>query len=285
MKLALFVTGTTGSGKTTLIRRLASMGWSTFCTGDLFRAMNRKLSKEESAVAPASFNDTVRHYLSMFMATEFFRPGITLAAIETVPRSIEQVEWLDGFRGQGWTIIVLALDARYEVRVNRVKSRNMTQAQDRTEGDLAKLAEEQHTWRGFLDKLEAVGIDVYHMDTSDWDYVGEAKSGIQGLSSMMQAGINLFNAKTQHRANLTPGRMVSRCMDELKEYWLHGNTGTKEQLISELVDAMWFLLLAFKAHGLGASEVYEHYMKKASINNVRHDHGCKPHTGMEDDHA
>ena len=51
MRIALFITGTTGSGKTTMLDWLGAHGWRTFSTGRYFRSRRMEAAEDDRVVA------------------------------------------------------------------------------------------------------------------------------------------------------------------------------------------------------------------------------------------
>jgi len=53
--------------------------------------------------------------------------------------------------------------------------------------------------------------------------------------------------------------------------------------VDELVDCLWFNLLAFNAEGIDAYGVLEAFLRKSEVNQFRHESGTKPHVGASGD--
>ena len=272
LKLCICVTGTTGSGKTTFVRALGNRGFRTIHTGELFRSTSQTVKHGESTIAPASFDEQVYQCINRTL-TSISGP-VGLVAIECFPRDARQTEWFDVIRDAGWCPIVIILDASEEIRYNRVTSRNITDTK-RMEHDRKKMSEENDKFKVLLTRsLEKNDIKTLTYDTSKWDY-----SDVHDLSTfcdmrtMINCAFNYWSQKqgyapTNELPNLE--RMVFRAKEEMGEY-----EGSKRP--EELIDSLWFLLLALRGCGWTAEQIFSKFMFKYNINEERMEKGIKPH--------
>ena len=275
MKYCLFITGTTGSGKSTLLKRLAAMGWHTLSTGAVFRDMKVEIGKGDSPVSPEFFdtmlNETIQNFLLKHMVSSG-RP--CLCAIEAVPRHPRQWEWVVDAYNNGWMVGIVFMDADYHIRYGRIQSRDMA----RLAVDNQKMMDEGGLLSSLVQtKPPTLPMQVY--DTGGWvveNAVTECE--VTALTNMMTAAVNFFNSKSSHRGDLTAAHMAHRAVDELNEYLDAVKKGErKESLVTELIDSLWFNLLALVAEKMDAQQVYETFMRKFDVNNMRLDRGIKHH--------
>lgn len=291
MKLCLCVSGETGAGKTTLVNRLGSMGWSTFHSGDIVRSMKGQILETDSKVSPASADDAIYKALMHQSRKLMDLPHPVLFAVESVPRAPHQVSWLARLHEMGWMVQTIWLQASEKVRHSRVTSRNVVAGDaDRQKLDVAKIEEERgHQFLGAI--LHALAththipahmrtIPVYNTDSWTADYASEPDYAV--LHNMITAGENLFMSRVGNENRALKGdRMARRAMEELQEYLEQGDLARLSSKVEELVDALWFILLAFRSHGLNARQIYQQYMVKNGINQYRLETGTKPHADMD----
>lgn len=272
MKLCICVTGTTGSGKSTFTRALGIRGFRTVHTGDLFRSLKMTPASGESTVAPISFDDKVMGCVERTL--DSVTGPIGMVAIECLPRDARQVSFLERIQDRGWFVMVVLLDADEEVRYNRVVSRNVCDP-TRMEHDRAKMIEESLRFKIELsDALchNTSGIPLLTYDTSRWDY-SDVKdlSTFCDLRTMLGCAFNYWRQKSTGSDPMPdPARMASRAMDEVIEYAENGSPG-------ELIDALWFILLALRAHGWTSETIFSKFLYKYNINEERMEKGIKPY--------
>lgn len=276
MKLCLFITGTTGSGKSTLVEKLGMMGWVTVHTGDMFRKFNaeKSVSAGESVIAPASFDSHVYNAIrSALQQASASLPA--LVAVECCPRSEKQIDWIREAVADGWVVQIVCLDADVGVRENRVVSRSCaTLDPKRLQRDVDKLREEGSTFtESLFNSFEPDLVSPVLLDTSNWQYTNNQ---VVSLGSMIQIALNFYRRKQSglHWAQQSSSAMVRRCQEELSE---HHQASGKAHRLEELIDALWFLLLACNAEGASAEDICRMFVEKASVNNLRESRQIKPH--------
>jgi dephospho-CoA kinase len=275
MKLCLCVTGLTGAGKTTLVRQLGLMGWRTCHSGDLFRKHMHSIPDDDDPIAP-EFADKIIHDALMATAKEVMdAPGIGLLAVECIPRAVRSVDWVVELRDMGYMVHVLLLSAKKSLRESRVESRDLHDT-NRLSIDRRKMVAEQMTdvFFDIRQELEGLEIPVTYCETDEWQYTLNTTAPAFSIDRMLNCAINFYGEKVDYSKELGVPRMLERTFDELAEAKRasdqHGPTS--QHLVTELVDALWFLLGAFKAAGVqNGRELVQHYLAKAAINQHRLD--------------
>ena len=276
MKLCLFVTGSTGSGKTTLVRNLGLRGWTTLHTGDLYRQHNPVIPDGESKIAPESFDDKVYDYIHSILTRP--QKGISLYAIEAVPRNAAQVEWISDFAmNEGVLCPILCLYAKPDIRRTRVNSRDMGNL-DRHKLSMERLDEEGDVdfWSPIDIAIDEYGLSYSALDTSDNEYPPEYSP--TSLMEMVNIANNFYNEVVDYGKELDGEKMMARAIEELYEAAEFDDPGKR---MEELVDALWFLLLACRSTGeLSVESITAAFRHKAAVNQHRLQTGNKPHGWM-----
>lgn len=296
LNVCYFVTGPTAGGKTTLVDALGRLGWSTLHTGDMLRARNIYASAGESAVSPKSADILVDEWVDKVLtpATESSNPR--LVAIESCPRNEGQLKYMDLARDRGYIPIILFLDADKRIRFDRMTGRDMAVVHGRREVDIRKFQEESDSepW-GFLgmymrgsyltstclysentrEPTPVYRIDTTHKNIGSYEY---PLSAVIGIDLIMTAGVNYFNkiklGKMESHTSISPARMVARCIEELQEFHVATHKVHKQE---ELIDSLWFLLLAMNAEGMSSETIVKRFTQKYNINCNRQMTGTKPH--------
>jgi len=279
LKLCMFITGTTGSGKTTLVRALGARGFRTVHTGEMFRAEHGTIKEGESAIAPQSYDAKVKGYI--LDTIKSITGPVGLVAIECFPRSVEQVEWLTDMKEVlGWDVVVVVLDADCEIRYNRVASRDAF-SPDRMKHDRNKMVEEGDMFQQELTNTLVYGAKynkllVIPCDTSKWDYsIVQDTAQSCDIRILINCAMNYWYKKTmsnagQMRTAPNPASMVEKAMFELEEW----NVDARPE---ELIDALWFVFMAMVGCGWSAETIFNQFMFKYRINEERMEKGIKPH--------
>lgn len=285
-KNILFVAGTTGAGKSTFTRRLANRGWLTFHTGDLFRSLGCELKEGDKANAPQSFESLVEFEFNKFIegvekhVSESKSPVVQVA-VETMPRSENQVRLITDLMEKGWCVSVIVLDADVDIRMGRVKTRAMYQPRDLgTDIDRVHSGEDVVNVNHMVELLSTAGVSVTTVDTGPWNYTAIPENSVAGIEMMMTAAVNMYNMKTcfTQSFSLPCERMATKAMQELNEY-LDAVYRDKPRIhrVEELVDVMAYLMCAFHSEKVDAHELVKLFVQKYDINQFRHNSDQKPH--------
>lgn len=273
MRYCLFVTGTTGSGKSTLVSRLGGAGWVTFHTGDAFRRIFKELKDGDNPITPQRADNYMANSILEILDNASRHPRPTLAAIESYPRSPDQCETLRLLEDMGYLVHVLILDAQPSIRKARVEARDMY-SQNRAKGDAAKMA-------GSLEKEQIVktaqkcvemGIPVQWESTDDWDY-GAPETPCTQLELIQATCINMRTSIAGKRI-VDADRMAVRAIEELQEFRTAISHAHQSE---ELVDALVFILNAFADIGMSAGKIAKLLHSKYNIVKFRQSTGTKPH--------
>ncbi len=285
-KNILFITGTTGAGKSTFARRLANRGWLTFHTGDLFRSLGCKLTENDKPNAPESFESLVEFEFNKFIQgvekhVSKSKTPVVQVAVETMPRSENQVRLITDLMERGWCVSVIVLDADVDIRMGRVKTRAMYQPRDLgTDIDRVHSGEDVVNVNHMVELLSAAGVSVTTVDTGAWDYTCVSDSSVAGIEMMMTAAVNMYNMKRgfDDAFNLPCERMATKAKEEIDEY-LDAVYKDKARIhrVEELVDVMAYLMCAFHAEKVDAHELVKLFVQKYDINQFRHNSDHKPH--------
>ena len=283
LKLCTFVTGTTGSGKSTMVRKLASMGWGTFHTGDLFREYDEPILKNENLAAPDSFDAVIEERINDILLSKHpYVNSIQMVAIEAIPRKESQLKFIDIARSHGWITLCVFVDADIDIRIHRIKSREMFSGRDSNPA-INKLFTETEMLTPIIEKCEAGEfhyVDTSHTDPSSLTF---ALPDVSVIDIMTTAAHNILIERGKS-SQIDPSRMITRTIEELNEYKEScinpDDTATQRQ--AELIDALWFLLLAFKGEGISSSEIYKMFIAKSDINQFREHTKTKPHPHIKD---
>jgi adenylate kinase family enzyme len=293
MKLLVCIAGHTGAGKTTLARAMSMAGFPTFISGDLFRKKYAgRMENEDSSVAPSQFDaELLGHVLDFVRESEVEGEPFQIAVVETMPRHTRQVKWLKRIADEtGWLPVVVMLTATRELCESRVRGRDMTDPV-RLKRDLDKITEE---WTGkesvnsIYRHIVSNGFSVQVRNTEEFpvDQGHATRPATIGLAHMATISHNLYMEKHVTTADAL-GRMdaqhlLGRCGAEVQEA-IHESEGPgadRGKCLEEIVDSLWFLLLAVKALGYGTDDLVAMYMNKAAINGHREDTDTKPMAAM-----
>ena len=282
MNLVLFVTGTSGSGKTSLTRRLASMGWRVLITGDLFRngGYADHVHENESLDAPESFDNVVMQAIKDELI-DVRRCMVNLLVVDGAPRKPLQVKLLDFATTMGWHPVMLFLDANRDVRLQRLKSACMT------ERDVERRSrKEEVEYKSLSAMLEYCGSNGYPFHKIDTTHTVAVSSGITSQPSiqiMMACVVNLFSEMKRSKGepptyvpytHKDRKHYVGRVKSELLEYV---TATTSEDRTEELMDVLWFVLLLCHLDGMAPSDIFREFTSKSRINQFRRESGVKPH--------
>ena len=285
MKLVVFVTGTTGSGKTTMVRQMGLRGWYTFHSGDLWRKTS-KLDEGDSPITPQQFDDTLRESLvTFFEQVESQASGFKFVAIEAIPRAPRQVEWVDTAYRFGYFPLVIALDAKASVRMSRVQSRDMANPQ-RFKHDLQKFdAEADLTLiSDIMEGCREHEIPCQYQDTTEMLATGGTViSDLPGLECMMSSAWSLFvERRIANNGGFDIGvkHMLERAREEINEAIEKIDKNDFEGAKEEVIDSVWFQLVTCLGLNMNARSLFNTFMQKVVVNGHREDTGTKPTTEL-----
>ena len=290
MRLCIFVTGTTGSGKTFFVRSLKYLGWQTLHTGDVFRKRHTP-SLTGDLVAPAEADATIRHELhSFFSATR--QQTQLLAAVECVPRTQEQVNWITQMGGTyDFLPIVFIFNADERVRIARVRSRGMSSEGRDIERDLMKLRQESvsHFMANLIMPITthpALPFAIRCVDTTENDQtdITTGDKNTQVLDYLMQIVYAHFMERRSQKGEdlkMSPLGLIQRAREELAELEDAYTEMTRPGSIQEeWVDVMWFMLLIARDLGMTGDDIHKRFVAKAMVNDYRLDRHAKPSTEL-----
>lgn len=273
MKFCLFITGTTGAGKTLLTRYLGNHGWSTFHTGDIFRRHFGKLPPEEDPLAPKSVDPFIRSSLISLFEKNMENEFCNLVVVDGMPRKVSQVDWVEEATGWGYIPLVIVLDADLAIRKSRIRGRDIS----RKEVDQAKISSDEAVRiHDVMQRLNLKKIPFRYVDTSDVK-VPEPCQGAGDLQIMMTIAENLLIEKWAKKGCSGPisvSHMLKRCLQELEEALMVDRID--EHVKEEVCDALWFLLLAARGLGMTGEDLFKMYRDKARVNGWREDSKTKP---------
>lgn len=277
MKIAICISGTTGSGKSTLVNALGRMGWRTFHTGDVFRNAGLTIVDGENPLAPERADGLIEEALGRFLAGVQTPMVPTFLALECLPRKQEQLTWVEMIQNAGFWPLLVHLTAPRATRLDRVVSRDACQT-SRMSGDLLKIAaEEREDQFKFLQ--EKLPFPCIVCETASWDYSLCLEAESSALQRMLTMVRSVFDSHTGVRQSLpSVERAVERCREELHE--LQHAEGRHRQ-VGELVDSLWFILNAALALNVTHKELLHRFTIKYNINRLRLEQGVKIH---DEDH-
>ena len=270
MKSVTLITGSTGSGKSTLAASIGR-GAHVFSTGAMVKHL-MKDQKDDNPVAPVRLNAIIHDKL-MEVVDKYDN-----VVVECVPRNKEQIAWVDELRSKGIAVSVVRCVCGYDVRMARVIARDMTDP-GRLSLDRAKIYRENDDWSPdsyfgqLLIHVQHTVIDTTfaHPDVSSAPSVHES----HGVDNLINMAVNIHDKLTN--ANIRAARMCDRAIDELNE--AKEAIEVKKCVASskeELIDALFFIFVAFHSLGVNGEDLMSLYIRKYSVNNYRINSGTKP---------
>jgi len=278
MRIAVFVTGPTASGKTTLVRKLGRMGWSTLHTGELFREKEGNTIHKDNPVAPDAADNYIKNKLAELLDTNRGMPN--LVAVEAIPRKESQIKWVGLAEKFGYIPIVYFMEADVHIRRNRVISRDSFDT-ERLELDMKKLEAEEE--KVDFAQIKRMCDFKHYYETQVLDTSAETDDKVinldlTALEVMSNISYNLFKERRiaiGDKLNIDVGHMLSRARDELDEaIACHDHSFC---CLEEIVDCIWFLTLAVKGMKYTPQDLFNMYINKSQVNGHRVDTGAKPH--------
>ena len=106
-------------------------------------------------------------------------------------------------------------------------------------------------------------------DAMDW------QDELSLLDSMMAMAVGVHDKRSGSK-KVDTQHMIARCHNELHEAEV-SHMNDEPGVCEELVDAMFFLLVAMSGAGMTAREVFSLFKQKCRVNIHRADTGSKPH--------
>ena len=274
MKVCVLVTGSTGSGKSTLVD---SMGkhFHTVHSGDIVRKATQD-DHGNNPVAPSYLNDIVKREL--FDAIENHQ----FVVAECFPRNEEQISWIEDIREMGVAITIIRTVCPIEVRRARVVIRDHA-SRERLSLDISKMEKEGEDFLGrgyFGDLLDGVPHTV--VDTSKSDGFVGYKGGSEVNTESVDAMINMATCvrRKWNTKVLNKGRCVDRAIEELVELQhLLQDGDSSTHMLEEVIDCLFFLFVLVGPDGLRYSgdDLFEMFCRKFCVNVHRANTGNKPH--------
>ncbi len=275
MKTCILVTGSTGSGKSTLVDSMGKW-FHTVHSGDLVRAAAQKI-KEGGVIAPDSFNTIVKDALFAAVASH------DTVIAECFPRNYEQVGWIRELRDAGVVVSVVRTVCDIEVRKNRVQLRDFNDP-ERYALDVAKIEQEgsDDAISGYFARMLR-GVPHTVIDTSHTSPNASATvRAPNDIDRMIRMAECVRSRHTMAFVDLS--RCATRAVQELEEFKRAvESAGTpKDSMLEELIDALYFVMVAVGGMGYEGHDVLDMFTRKFVVNVHRVNTGSKPHATISE---
>lgn len=241
-------------------------------TGSVVRGLNPDLKGMSSPVAPQEYNRILNSTLMHTLKDAALQNTFPMVAIEAIPRSLVQVEWLAQAATLGYTPIVLNMNATVRVRRSRVSTRNLNDL-SRQAVDDAKMEVEDMELVHAVQACRNINIATHDIDTSQFVYTMSADC--YSCPMLVQAS-NIQQEKRTYKSMDKESivSMIKHMQDELFE--LQKAVCNNEDVVEELVDALWFFVAISRGLKVTCNDLMRGFRMKSSIVQFRSDTGIKP---------
>ena len=286
MKIYL-ICGETASGKSTFVRTMSNRGYATFHSSAVFHKLKNEIdiSKSKDLESPKELDNYIRDAMYRFLRSASKE---SVVFIETVPRSLDSLKWVDDLvRVYGKNnVTAIWFSAPREERENRMAERYAGRAEfDKkrlTQEDAEKhmkliyglcqiLGERKFNFHDGTDDIEkyADTIEFRLGMESEFNESLKEKTPIQ---KRYPSATNVYYERCGYmheRPNFE--RMVERVKNELDELLeVRKQQNWKQQDIeSEFADVMHFVYCLVDACGLTAEDMQRVFYEKTRINQAR----------------
>lgn len=278
IKTCILVTGSTGSGKSTLTDSMGKWGHVVH-SGDLVRNA-AKGNTVESSVAPASLDGIVKN--ALFDAVNKHQFVIA----ECFPRNKAQVAWIDELRNMGVVVSVIRTVCPITIRRARVTMRDSNDPA-RMVLDMRKMDEEGDDDIAdgyFTELLQDVGHTVVSTLPNTHKATGRDAAWGADISAMINMAMCVRGKVASGPVSLE--RCGIRAIEEIQEFIAETNKrfSSGAHALEEITDALFFLMVAIGPEGLGftGEQLMDMYNRKFSVNVHRAETGNKPSASVEE---
>lgn len=277
LKFCVMVTGSTGSGKSSIVDDLAMQGWATLHTGDIVRKMMKESDKGGDAIAPSRLDHEVyKQFIRVVHNASLHNMNI---AMECIPRNEAQLGWIHQAEQAGYIVVVIRTVAFIDVRRNRVNIRDAS-TPERWELDQKKMDAEGDDFGSCSYFTRLLSATPHRVVNTSVPYSPATPHTMVSVDSMMSMAVGI-HSKRSGAGEISVGKMMGRCIAELAEAEdavnADGDNPYTDSFKEELVDALFFLLVAMSGSGMTAYDVFNLFAQKYRINVHRHDNGVKPY--------
>lgn len=277
LKFCVMITGSTGSGKSTLVDNLAMQGWATLHTGDIVRRMMKESDVGKDSIAPARLDQEVMEQFVCAVNNASLH-GRNIA-MECIPRNEAQLDWIHLAEKAGYIVIVIRTVASMDVRRNRINVRDASNP-ERWGLDQKKMDAEGDDFGSGSYFTGLLSSTPHRIVNTGLPHPLATPSSIVSIDSMMSMAVGIHSKKSG-AGKINVGNMVGRCIAELAEAEdavnVEGENLYRDSFKEELVDALFFLLVAMYGSGMTPYDVSNLFTQKYRVNVHRHDNGVKPH--------
>ena len=280
MKIFL-ICGEAGAGKSTFVRTMSNRGYATFHSGAVFKRISpqMKVKPGEDMESPESVEKEIHDSLFRFLDKYKTEKAVF---VETVPRSVESLNWVDEMEeiyGVG-SVTAIWFRLSKNIRIERIKKREA----GRIEFDLRRIESEDHVKHsciiyGLTSKL-LEGNLLFHDGQQDVEEYAEWVEKSIGpedctrLHHMMNSAVNVYAERDGYaRKHADFKRMISRIREELDELeeaaTMSAGGGRNEAIDGETADVMHFFFCLADSVGMTPEDLERAFHKKTTINQAR----------------
>lgn len=277
----LLITGGGGTGKSTIVREMSNLGYSTFHSSAAIRSViNLEEFKENASEAPIQYDNIVEERLLQYLESRA-ENGEVLTVVEAVPRSLESISTVNKI-AERYECHVAILHTEMDERQKRLSQRI-----DRKEFDKKRLDNENPNHfqqlkellvQSLADKqiksLSTIGTD----DKKPNMIVGMLLECIGNIAEKTEitkasaSALNGFHERNGYEKMMpNPQRMLERMFDEMHELYheLGDIINNKRNIESEYADILHFMFCLGEACGISQNHWIEVFKNKTRINQAR----------------
>lgn len=307
-KKAFCISGLAGSGKSTLARTFIKyMMCPSFHSSAVFKIEFRdknksECDKDQDLESPEYADKKIFEHFRAFVERNSSAHQLV---IETMPRKIEQISWLDELTKRDFDIVFIYVHAPADVRQKRIEARNAIN-KSRAEFDTARSEAGENYEKHFdiitamsdkigqirlKEKPEAHGSgSSFEMFCSTNDVDAFVKNmmrihyrtnyipqnGTDLLSSAKIMATNIFYERGGYINLPNAERMAERIKEEINEFISVPNEiANKQEALLEFADILHFLFCLAESRNLSALEIKKAFFEKNAINQARLHFGTK----------